>query len=104
MEVKKKLTVGIMVILVLFLLLTPFADSNPDGLESAAGEYVQEGGSFDLGILSDYGSENSLLFKLIGNESLSVMLSGLIGIVLVIGILFIPILVIRQRKSVETTN
>lgn len=104
MKAKTKLIVGIAVILVLILLLTPFADANPDGLESAAGGYAHEGSSFDLGILSDYGSENSLLFKLIGNESLSVMISGLIGIILVIGILLIPILVVRQRKSVETTN
>lgn len=104
MEAKTKLLVGIVIILVILLLLTPFADPNPDGLESAAGEYAHEGGSFDLGIFSDYGSENSLLFQLIGNESLSVMISGLIGIILVVGILLIPILIIRQRKSVETTN
>jgi len=103
-NVRIKLLIGIIAILAIFLLLTPFADTNPDGLESAAGEYANEGSSFDLGILSDYGSENSLLFKLIGNESLSVIISGLIGIIIVVGILFIPILVVRQRKSVETSN
>ena len=104
MKTQIKLLIGIVIILALFLLLTPFADPNPDGLESAAGEYANEGGSFDLGILSDYGSEDSLLFKLIGNESLSVIISGLIGIILVIGILFIPILVVRQRRTVKTSN
>ncbi|MFX0014810.1 MAG: PDGLE domain-containing protein [Promethearchaeota archaeon] len=104
MKSKTKLTIGVITILTIFLLLAPFADPNPDGLESAADDYASEGNVFDLGILSDYGSKNSLLFQLIGNEQLSIIFSGLIGILFVMGVLLIPIAIVRHKKSTETSN
>ncbi|MFX0050123.1 MAG: PDGLE domain-containing protein [Candidatus Hodarchaeota archaeon] len=105
MELKQKYIVGVFTILILFIFLAPFADPNPDGLESAAGEHAApEGSAFDLGFLTDYGSENSLLFHLLRNEFLAITVSGLIGVVIVVGLFFIPLAIIRRRRSNITPN
>jgi hypothetical protein len=99
MESKYKIIIGSFGLLTLLLLLTPFADSNPDGLESAAGEFAPEGSVFNLGFLTDYGAEDSVLYKILGNESLSVIISGFIGLVIIISIFFIPLLLKRKKKT-----
>jgi hypothetical protein len=105
MEHKQKYFIGVFTIIILFILLAPFADPNPDGLESAAGEHTApEGSAFDLGFLTDYGAENSLLFHLLKNEFLAITVSGLIGVVTVISLFFIPLAIIRRRRSNITPN
>ncbi|MFX0173845.1 MAG: PDGLE domain-containing protein [Candidatus Hodarchaeota archaeon] len=105
MEHKQKYFLGVFTIIILFIFLAPFADPNPDGLESAAGEHAaSDGSAFDLGFLTDYGAENSLLFRLIRNEFLAITISGLIGVVIVVGLLFIPLSIMRKRRSNITTN
>ncbi len=99
MESKQKLFLGGIAILIVLLILTPFADPNPDGLESAAEEYAPEGSVFDLGFLTDYGSEESILNQILQNDFLSIIVSGLIGVIIIFGIFFVPLFFFRQRKS-----
>ena len=92
--------IGISVIIIVLLLLTPFADPNPDGLESAAEEYdAPEGNAFDLGFLTDYGAEGSIIYEILQNEMLTVIISGIIGVVIVSGLFLIPIFFIRRRSE-----
>ncbi len=99
MQLTSKLIIGVAVIIGLFLLLSPFADPNPDGLEKAVGDITPEGQSFDLGFFTDYGNEDSLLYHFIGNSSLSTIISGLVGVLLVIGIFSLPLIIAKRRKA-----
>jgi hypothetical protein len=82
MEHKQKYIIGVFAFLAIFILLAPFADPNPD-----------------LGFLTDYGAENSLLFHILRNEFLAITVSGLIGVVIVAGLFLIPLVIIRRRRS-----
>ncbi|MFX1282920.1 MAG: PDGLE domain-containing protein [Promethearchaeota archaeon] len=105
MDVKQKYIIGVIAILVLLLLLAPFADPNPDGLESAAEQNnAPDGNSFDLGILTDYGAYGSVLQQIIGNEFLSTIVSGLIGVIIVFCIFIIPYYILKQRHSKEISS
>ena len=99
LEFSSKLLVGVVIIIGIFLLLSPFADPNPDGLEKAVGDTAPEGSAYDLGFLTDYGSEDSFIFQLIGNNFVSVILSGFIGVLLVIGIFSIPLIIIKRKQN-----
>ncbi len=99
MENRTKLLIGSVFIVVLLLVLSPFADPNPDGLESAAGEGKSEGSAFDLGFLTDYGSEDSLIHQLIQNDMIATIVSGLIGIMVVVGIFSLPLIFLRLKKE-----
>ena len=72
---------GLFILLILVLtLITPYASSSPDGLESVAESF---GFSEDAGIvlfLEDYGIEN------INNNFLSTVLSAVLGIVVIVGL------------------
>lgn len=100
-HINKKYLLGTIILLLGLILIAPFADPNPDGLESAVSSINNnaEGNSFDLGLFSDYGGENSLLFRILNNEFLSIIVSGIIGVIIVIGIFIIPILYIRRNKK-----
>lgn len=98
MEVNKRLVIGIVAILLGFLLLAPFADPNPDGLESTAEQnHAPEGSSFDLGFLTDYGAYGSMIYKLFENEFLSIIVSGLVGILIVLSLFLVPYYILKQR-------
>lgn len=99
MENRNKLLFGSFFLIILLVLISPFADPNPDGLESAAGDGNEEGSTFDLGFLTDYGSEESLIYQLIQNEFLATIISGLIGIILVASLFALPIVILRSKKS-----
>lgn len=99
MESRSKFMIGSAFIVAILLLLSPFADSNPDGLESAAGEGNHEGSAFDLGILTDYGSEDSLIHQLVQNDMIATILSGLIGVLLVVSLFLIPFIFLRLKKE-----
>jgi len=72
---------GLFILLILVLtLITPYASSSPDGLESVAESF---GFNEDAGIvlfLEDYGIEN------INNNFLSTVLSAVLGIVVIVGL------------------
>ncbi|MHA1969610.1 MAG: PDGLE domain-containing protein [Candidatus Hodarchaeales archaeon] len=99
MESKFKIIIGSIGLLIFLIFLAPFADPNPDGLESAAGEYAPEGSAFNLGFLTDYGAENSILYQILGNKSLSVIISGLIGILIILSIFFVPFILKHRRNT-----
>ena len=83
---------GLFIFLLLCLtLITPYASSSPDGLESVAGDF---GFSEDSGIvllLEDYGILG------LNNDVLSPALSAVLGVVVVIGVSNI---VLKYRKNV----
>ena len=83
---------GLFIFLLLCLtLITPYASSSPDGLESVAGDF---GFSEDSGIvllLEDYGISG------LNNDFLSTALSAVLGVVVVIGVSNI---VLKYRKNV----
>ena len=72
---------GLFILLILVLtLITPYASSSPDGLESVAESF---GFNEDTGVvlfLEDYGIEN------INNSFLSTVLSAVLGIVVIVGL------------------
>ena len=82
---------GLFIILILLLsLITPFASSSPDGLESVAEEFGFTQTDGIVLLLDDYG------INAINNNFLSTVLSALLGIT-VVAILFN--LIITRRKS-----
>ena len=83
---------GLFILLILVLtLITPYASSSPDGLESVAESF---GFNEDTGVvlfLEDYGIEN------INNNFLSTVLSAVLGIVVIVG-LFNIFIKVRNRN------
>ena len=72
---------GLFIILILSLtLLTPYASSSPDGLESVAGTYDFNEESGIILFLDDYGIKN------INNNFLSTVLSAVLGVVVIVAI------------------
>ncbi len=101
MEFNKKYIIGIVVLLGVLLILSPFADPSPDGLEKAALEDhgADEGESFDLGFLTDYGAEGSVLHRILENDLISTIVAGLIGVLVVFGLFFTPYFILKQRSK-----
>ena len=99
MENRLKFLIGSVFIVIFMLILSPFADPNPDGLESAAGEGNYEGSAFDLGFLTDYGSEDSFIYQLVQNDMIATIVSGLIGTIVVVAIFSLPLTFLRRKKS-----
>ena len=82
-EIKNNATsfYGIFVLLILLLtLITPYASSSPDGLESVAESYGFNEESGIVLFLDDYGITN------INNNFLSTVLSAVLGIVVIVGL------------------
>ncbi len=99
MENRSKILIGSIFIVILMVVLSPFADPNPDGLESAAGEGHYNGSAFDLGFLTDYGSEDSLIHQFLQNDMIATIVSGLIGIFVVVGLFSLPLIILRLKKE-----
>jgi len=82
-EIKNNATsfYGIFILLILLLtLITPYASSSPDGLESVAESYGFNEESGIVLFLDDYGITN------INNNFLSTTLSAVLGIVVIVGL------------------
>ena len=82
-EIKNNATsfYGIFILLILLLtLITPYASSSPDGLESVAESYGFNEESGIVLFLDDYGIRN------INNNFLSTVLSAVLGIVVIVGL------------------
>ena len=83
---------GLFIFLLLCLtLITPYASSSPDGLESVAGDFGFSEGSGIVLLLDDYGISG------LNNDFLSTALSAVLGVVVVIGVSNI---VLKYRKTV----
>ena len=82
---------GLFIMLILLLsLVTPFASSSPDGLESVAEEFGFEETDGIVLLLEDYGISS------INNNFISTVLSALLGIA---AIAIITALVLNRRES-----
>ena len=87
---------GLFIMLILLLsLVTPFASSSPDGLESVAEEFGFEETDGIVLLLEDYGISS------INNNFISTILSALLGIA---AIAIITALVLNRRESGKKTN
>ena len=83
---------GLFIFLLLCLtLITPYASSSPDGLESVASDFGFSEGSGIVLLLGDYGISG------LNNDFLSTALSAVLGVVVVIGVSNI---VLKYRKNV----
>ena len=83
---------GLFIFLLLCLtLITPYASSSPDGLESVASDFGFSEGSGIVLLLDDYGISG------LNNDFLSTALSAVLGVVVVIGVSNI---VLNYRKNV----
>ena len=83
---------GLFIFLLLCLtLITPYASSSPDGLESVAGDFGFFEDSGIVLLLEDYGISG------LNNDFLSTALSAVLGVVVVIGVSNI---VLKYRKKV----
>ena len=87
---------GLFVVLILLLtLITPFASSSPDGLESVAENFgFQESDGVVL-LLDDYG------INAINNNFISTVLSGLLGVIVIVAMFT---LVTNRRKSGKNSD
>ena len=75
----KKFLIAAIIIVIFLVVLIPFASSNPDGLEKVVITYgAQERQSIWNGIMADYS------FFSIGNQYLSTLLAGILGVVAVL--------------------
>ena len=87
---------GFLISLILLLtLLTPFASSSPDGLESVAENFGFEEANGVVLLLDDYG------INAINNNFISTVLSGLLGVVVIFAVFT---LFINRKKSGKNSN
>jgi hypothetical protein len=95
----RKTFVGVVLILVVFAVLLPFASSSPDGLQSLiSSSGVQQQGSSWNGLLSGY----SVAF--VENPYVSTLLAGFFGVVVVLAATFVLGSVVAPKKKNETTK
>jgi ABC-type Fe3+ transport system permease subunit len=86
---------GIAIAVLVVVLLAPLASSDPDGLERVAEDqgFIDRASNVVGGLLGDYAIPG------IGNETLSTILSGLLGIALVVGVLFLLGRLVARRRA-----
>jgi len=87
---------GLFIVLILLLtLITPFASSSPDGLETVAENFgFQETDGVVL-LLDDYG------INAINNNFISTILSGLLGVIVIIAMFT---LIVNRKKSGKSSD
>ena len=87
---------GLFIVLILLLtLITPFASSSPDGLETVAENFgFQETDGIVL-LLDDYG------INAINNNFISTILSGLLGVIVIIAMFT---LIVNRKKSGKSSD
>jgi len=86
---------GIAIAVLVVVLLAPLASSDPDGLERVAEDQGFIGQATNLigGLLGDYALPG------VGNEAVSTVLSGLLGIAIVVGLLFLLGRLMARRRA-----
>ncbi len=104
---KEKTVIGIAVLLVILLILIPFASSDVDGLEKVAEEQLEAESleiawgdadklGEDIAELAPFADYTAIFNE---NEDLAAIASGLIGIVLILGLFGVFGLLIRHRRQ-----
>lgn len=86
---------GIGIAAVIVIVLAPLASSDPDGLERVAEDqgFIERATNFWSGILSGYEIPG------IGDPRLSTILSGLLGVAIVVGVMFLLGRVLARRRA-----
>jgi cobalt/nickel transport protein len=86
---------GIAIAVLVVVVLAPLASSAPDGLERVAEEqgFIGQATNIVGGLLGDYAIPG------IGNEAASTVLSGLLGVALVLGLLFLLGRLLARRRA-----
>ena len=95
---KKKLTVVIVlfvVAIILAFLLSPLASGNPDGLESVA----ETLGFLDLGEGAVWNSSPMPDYTMFGDSTVSGMLAGLVGTIVMFGLGFGLAFLLKKGKE-----
>lgn len=91
--------IGGAVVVLLLVLLAPFASASPDGLERVAGSlgFLHQGASSPYTILPDY------TIPFLGQTSASTIVAGLIGAA-VVGFLAVGVVRLLRRRSVSAAG
>jgi cobalt/nickel transport system permease protein len=93
---------GLALAAVLVLFVSPWADSNPDGLSKVSADKgidaAQRAGATDGSPLSGYGVEG------VGHDALSKGLSGLVGVAVTFLVAASVLWLVRRRRTTQTTQ
>jgi hypothetical protein len=86
---------GIAIAVLIVVVLAPFASPDPDGLERVAEDngFIDQAENLIGGLLGDYAIPG------IGDGGLSTILSGLLGIAIVVGLLFLLGRLMARRRA-----
>jgi ABC-type Fe3+ transport system permease subunit len=86
--------IGIAIAALVVIVLAPLASSDPDGLERVAEDqgFIERAQNLFSGLLGDYAIPG------VDNESLSTVLAGLLGVVIVVAIVLILGRVVARRR------
>jgi len=87
-------------IALLITLLSPFASSNPDGLERVAEDkgFSRMADSPPYKLISDY------VFPWVGNEDLATVLSGIVGVLIVAAVVFAIAFLLAQAGGAHRST
>ncbi len=86
---------GLAIAALIVVILAPLASSDPDGLERVAEDhgFISQAQNFISGLLSDYAIPG------IDDPTISTILSGLIGVAIVVGVMFLLGRVLARRRA-----
>jgi ABC-type Fe3+ transport system permease subunit len=87
--------VGLAIAAVVVVVLAPLASSDPDGLERVAEDtgFIERAQNFFSGLLSGYAIPG------IDDPVVSTILSGLLGVAIVVGVVFVLGRVVARRRA-----
>ena len=87
--------VGIAIAALVVVVLAPLASSDPDGLERVAEDagFIERATNFWGGLLSDYAIPG------VDDPTVSTVLSGLLGVAIVVALVFVLGRVVARRKA-----
>jgi len=87
--------IGIAIAALIVIILAPLASPDPDGLERVAEDngFIDQATNFFSGLFSDYAIPG------IDDPRMSTILSGLLGVVIVVGIMFLLGRILARRRA-----
>jgi len=87
--------IGLAIAALIVIILAPLASPDPDGLERVAEDngFIDQATNFFSGLFSDYAIPG------IDDPRMSTILSGLLGVVIVVGIMFLVGRILARRRA-----